>query len=143
MLAIVLFGLSVLFGKGKIDDYNKFLIWLIIAPVLLSIGLNHVLWLWYGLPPWVQVLTVFLAPFLIMVVLCYLFPKAKWLSGLFEVVFQFLIYLITFPVRFVWRAWSFFLQKERHISQIESHRAVVGSRPPLKDQNEQKKSFER
>lgn len=134
LLAIAVFGLSVLFGKGKIEDYLKFAVWLIFAPVLFAIGINHVEWLWLGLPLWMQVLTVLLAPFFAMGVLLYFFPKAKWLRGLLEAVFQFLIYLITFPVRLVWRAGKFLLQKERSVSQLDSHKAVVGSKPPLKDQ---------
>lgn len=138
-MAIAIFGLNVLFGKGKIEDYFKFVVWLIFAPVLLAVGINHVEWFWLGLPLWAQVLTVLFAPFFIMAVLHHLFPKAKWLRGLFEAVFQSLIYFITFPVRFVWRAGEFFLQKERRISQLDSRRAAVGSKPPLKDRQVQKK----
>ena len=46
LLGIAVFGLMVLFGKGKPENYYKFLIWLIFAPVLLAIGYNHALWFW-------------------------------------------------------------------------------------------------
>ena len=139
LLAVAVFGLSVLFGKGKIEDYFKFAVCLIFLPVLLGIGINHAEWFWLGLPLWMQVLTILLAPFLAIAVLFYFFPKAKWLQGLFEAVFQFLIYLVTFPMRFVWRAGKLLLNKERHITRLDSRRATVGSKPPLKDQQPQKK----
>ena len=87
-LAIVIFGLLVLFGHGKIENYLRFLILLIFAPLLLAIGYNHALWFWYGLPLWLQILSILLVPFLISAILKFAFPKAKWLQDLQTVVFS-------------------------------------------------------
>lgn len=65
LLAIVVFGLLIMFGKAEPDRYYKFLIFLIIGPILLSIGFNHLIWFWLGLPLWAQVIGILLLPFLI------------------------------------------------------------------------------
>lgn len=134
LLGIAVFGLMVLFGSGKPENYYKFLIWLIIAPLLLAIGYNHALWFFLQLPPLIQVLSFLLVPFFISALLRLLFPKAKWLQGLQTVVFQTLIYVAVFPFRFVWRAGQFFSQRERRTQRLNPHRPVVGGRPPLRNE---------
>lgn len=138
LLGIAIFGLMVLFGQGKPENYCKFLIWLIFAPVLLAIGYNHALWFWFGLPWWMQVLSLLLIPFLIGAVLKLVFPKAVWLQALPATVFQTLVYAVTFPFRFVWRAGQFFLQREHRPQRLNPYRPVVGGRPPL--QNERREA---
>ena len=120
LLAVVIFSISVLFGKGKVENYYKFLIWLIFA-----------LWFWLGLPLWIQILSILLVPFLVSALLRIMFPKAKWLQGLQAIIFQTLIYSVTFPFRFLWRAGIFLLQRERRAVQLNPHRPVVGNRPPV------------
>lgn len=132
LLGIAVFGLMVLFGQGKPEDYYKFLIWLIFAPVLLAIGYNHALWYWLGLPLWMQIFSVLLVPFFVSAALKLMFPKAKWLPGLQAALFQTLIYVVTFPVRFVWRSGQFLFHRERRPAQrLNPYRPVVGGRPPL------------
>ena len=133
LLAIAVFGLQVLFGK-KPDSYYKFLIWLIFAPMLLAIGYNHALWFWYGLPFWMQILSILLVPFLVSAILRLLFPKAKWLLDMQAIVFQTLIYVVTFPLRFIWRAGLFVFQRERRPQRLNPYRLVVGGRPPIQNQ---------
>ncbi len=117
LLAIAVFGLMVLFGKGNPENYYKLLIWLIFAPVLLAIGYNHALWFWLGLPLWMQILSILLVPFFAAAILRLMFPKARWLQDLQATVFQTLIYAVTFPFRFIWRAGQFFFQRERRPQQ--------------------------
>ncbi len=135
LLGIAVFGLMVLFGKGKPENYYKFLIWLIFAPVLLAIGYNHALWFWLGLPLWIQILSILLIPFFVGAVLSLLFPKARWLQALQTVVFQTLIYAVTFPFRFLWRTGQFFFQRERRTQRLNPYRPVVGGRPPLRNEH--------
>lgn len=141
LLAIAVFGLMVLFGKGKPENYYKFLIWLIFAPLLLAIGYNHALWFWLGLPLWMQILSLLLVPFFVSAFLRLMFPKAKWLQALQTVIFQTLIYAVTFPFRFLWRAGQFFFQRERPAQRLNPYRPVVGGRPPL--QNERREASQR
>lgn len=135
-LAILIFGIQILFGAGKVENYYKFLVWLIFAPILLAVGYNHALWFWYSLPFWVQVVSILLIPFFAAALLRQMFPKAVWLRSLQTFVFDFLIYLAAFPFRFLFRATKFVFGRERQRTQLNPYRAVVGSRPPLDRQNE-------
>jgi FlaA1/EpsC-like NDP-sugar epimerase len=137
LLGIAIFGLMVLFGKGKPENYYQFLIWLIFAPVLLAIGYNHALWFYFGLSLWMQILSVLLIPFLTATILKLLFPKAKWLQALLTTIFQTLIYAFTLPFRFLWRAGQFFFQRERRPQRLNPYRPVVGGRPPLQNERRQ------
>lgn len=141
LLIIAVFGISIMFGKGKLENYYKFLIWLIFAPVLLAIGYNHVLWFWMGLPVWIQIFSILLVPFFAAAILRLMFPKAKWLQALQTTVFQTLIYAVTFPLRFVWRAGQFFFSRERRPQRLNPYRPVVGGRAPL--QNERREANQR
>ena len=133
LLGIAVFGLMVLFGKAKADNYYQLLIWLILAPILLSIGYNHALWFWLGLPLWMQILSFLLIPFAVSPVLRILFPNAKWIQNFQTVIFQSFVYGITFPFRFLWRAGQFFFQHERPRQRLNPNRPVVGTRPPLEN----------
>lgn len=142
LLAIAIFGLMVLFGKAKPEQLFKLAIILIFAPLLLAIGYNHALWFWLGLPLWMQIFSILLIPFFVSAVLKLLFPKAKWLQDLQTAIFQTLIYAVTFPFRFLWRAGQFFFQRERRPAQrLNPNRPVVGTRPPL--QNERREGNQR
>ena len=131
LLAIAVFGLMVLFGKGKIENYYRFLIWLIFAPILLAIGYNHAVWFWLGLPLWMQILSILLTPFIVSAILRIMFPKARWFQTLQTTIFQTFVYIITFPFRLLWRSGQFFFQQERRQQRLDPHRPVVGTRPPL------------
>ncbi|MEK7724909.1 MAG: hypothetical protein AAB336_11200 [Acidobacteriota bacterium] len=137
LLAMAIFGLMVLFGKNKPENYYQFLILLIFAPILLAIGYNHALWFWLGLPFWMQILSILFTPFLVSAVLRLIFPKAKWLQSLQTVVFQSLVYATTFPFRFLLRAGQFFFQRERQTQRLNPHRPVIGGRPPLQNNRQE------
>lgn len=138
LLAIVIFGISLMLGRGRTENYFKFLIWLIVAPVLISTDFNHFLWVWYDLPFWAQIPLILVLPFIASALLRMMFPKAKWLQVLQATVFQTLIYSATFPFRFLWRASQFFFQRERRPQRLNPYRPIVGGRPPL--QNERRET---
>lgn len=133
LLAMAIFGLQVLFGK-KPDDYYRFLVWLIFAPILFAIGCNHLVWVWFDLPLWMRIFSVLLIPFLVSLVFRLMFPKAKWFQVLQTAFFQVLIFAATFPFRFLWRASQFFVQRERRSQRLDPYRPVVGGRPPLRNE---------
>lgn len=134
LLAVAVFGLLVLFGKGKPENYYEFLIWLIFAPVLLAIGSNHALWFCFTLPLRTRVLSLLLAPFFVSAILKLLFPRAKWLQNLQAIIFQLLIHTVTFPLRFLWRAGKLLLQRERRTVRLNPYRPIVGGRVPLQNE---------
>lgn len=138
LLVIVIFGISLMFGKGKVENYFKFLIWLIVTPILISIGFNHFLWFWYDLPFWTQISLILVLPFLVSALLRAMFPKAKWLQVLQTTIFQTLIYIVAFPFRLVWRTGRLISQKESQTVRLNPYPPVVGGRPPL--QNEGRKA---
>lgn len=140
LLAIAVFGVMVLFGKARPEQLFKFAIILIFAPVLLAVGYNHVLWFWLDLPLRTRALSLLLVPFFVSALLRLMFPKAKWLEGLQVVVFQTLIYLVTFPIRFLWRAGRFVFRRERRTARLNPHRPVVGGRPPFINDGEGRKN---
>ena len=131
LLAIVVFGISILFGKAKIENFFSLLIWLIFAPVLLAIGYNHIIWLWYQLPLWAQVMSLLCLPIVLRVVLDTFLPKAKWLSEITRFVFDLLLSIVVFPIRFAWRAFRLLAEKEQRRPQLAPYHAYVGKRPPL------------
>lgn len=133
LLAVVVFGLQIMFGGGKLENFLKLLIWLVVAPILISIGYNHTLWLWYGLPLWAQLLSLAFVPFLAVAILRMAFPKAAWLNGLLSILYDILIFAVTFPVRFVFRVVGFIFNRERRRTPLERYRPVVGGRPPIQN----------
>lgn len=138
LLGIAIFGLMVLFGQADAKQYYRFLIFLIIAPVLLAIGFNHVVWFWAGLPLWAQILGLLALPFLLSAVLRQLFPKSKWIGEMQALLFQMLIYIITFPVRLLWRAGRLIFLRERNNVRLNPYRPVVGGQPPIDRTHEQR-----
>ncbi len=131
LLAIVIFGLLVMFGQADPSRYYKLLIFLIVGPILLAIGFNHVVWFWLGLPLWAQMISVLLVPFLASSLLRLFFPKVRWLEDMQGVIFQTLVYAVTFPFRLLWRAGQIVFQRERHPTRLNPYRPVVGGRPPV------------
>ena len=131
LIAVLVFGLSIMFGKAEPDRFYKLLISLIIGPILLSIGFNHLVWFWGGLPLWTQVIAILLLPFLISAILRTVFPNAKWLQQTQAVLFQTLVYLITFPLRLLWRGGRLLFERERHGERLNPYNPVAGGRAPV------------
>ena len=130
-LIILIVGVQILFGAGKVENYYKFLIWLILGPVALAIGFNHALWFWYGLPFWAQALSVVLLPFFASAFLRMLFPKAAWVKSLQSVLIDSLVYAVTFPLRFLFRATRLVSSREGRKIELNPLRPAAGRRPPV------------
>lgn len=136
LLGLVIFGLQVLFGRQDASKIYPFLILLIVGPILLSIGLSHSIWFWEGLPLWAQVVTIVILPFLVMAVIRRFLPKSAALDRLQGAAFDTLVYMVTFPVRLLWRSAQLVLRRERRPARLNPNRPVVGGRPPLIDPRE-------
>jgi len=135
MLAVVIFGVCVLFGLGNREDFYKFLIWLIVAPILLSIGFNHAVWFWSDLPLVARIGFLLASPFVVSALLPAFFPGARWIVIIQGVLFESLVSIFLFPFRFLWRAGGIFLDRERRAPGLDQYRPVVGGRPPLEDRS--------
>ena len=138
LLGLVVFGLQVLFGRQDAGKIYTFLILLIIGPILLSIGMSHSVWFWEGLPLWAQIIVILILPFLLMAVIRRFLPKSAALDRAQGVAFDTLVYIVTFPVRLIWRSGQFILRRERRPAQLNPRRPVVGGRPPLVNYRERR-----
>lgn len=138
LLGIAIFGLLIMFGKARAEQFYKFIIFLILGPVLLGVGINHVLWFWYGMPLWSQILSILLAPFLLSALLQLLLPKAAWLGRLQAVLFESFVYAAAFPFRLLWRSVKFAFNQERQQTKLNPNRPVVGGRPPMRTEGEKR-----
>lgn len=143
LLMIAVFGLLVLFGRGKLENYVKLIVWLIFAPLLVAIGYNHLIWVWSGLPLWGRLLSLTLVPFAFFAILRMAFPNARWLSVFLTTLFDTLVFAITFPIRFVFRAASFIFQRERQRTPLEQYRPVVGGPPPIQNSRREGRRLDR
>ncbi len=137
ILAVIVFGFSIMLGV-KVEKFYKLLLWLVFAPLLIDAAYCGFIWTWQSAPLWMQILSVLLLPFFISALLKRIFPKAKWLQALQAVIFHTLIYTVTFPFRFLWRAGKFLLQRERQTIRLNPYHPVVGGRVPL--QNERREA---
>lgn len=138
LLGLVVFGLQVLFGRQDAGKIYTFLILLIIGPILLSIGLSHSVWFWEGLPLWAQIIAILILPFLLMAVIRRFLPKSAALDRAQGVAFDTLVYIVTFPVRLLWRSGQHILRRERQPARLNPRRPVVGGRPPLVNYRERR-----
>jgi len=138
LLGFAVFGLQVLFGRQDAAKIYPFLILLIIGPILLSIGLSHSVWFWERLPLWAQIVTVLILPFLLMAVIRRFVPRSAALDRAQGVAFDTIVYIVTFPVRLIWRSAQFILRRERRPARLNPRRPVVGGRPPLVNYRERR-----
>jgi hypothetical protein len=88
-------------------------------------------WFWLGLPLWAQVIGILLLPFFFSAILRIVFPNAKWLQQTQAILFQTLVYLVTFPVRLLWRAGRLIFERERNAVRLNPYNPVVGGRAPV------------
>lgn len=138
ILAIIVFGFVIMLG-GKTENFSKLLLWLVFAPILIEIAYFCLAQAW-NTAAWVQFLIILLLPFFIAALLRVMFPKAKWLAFLQTIIFQTLIYFVTFPFRFLWRAGQFFVRRERHVQRLDPHRSFVGGSPPVIKERQNRES---
>ncbi len=131
ILAIAIFGILVLFGRADASRFYYFAIFLIVVPIVLSIGVSHTLWFLSGLPWWFQVVTLAATPFLVMAIIRSLITNKKGFDTVLSILFETLVYAVTFPIRLVWRAFRLIFIRERHTIDLADRRPVVGGRPPF------------
>lgn len=131
MLGIVVFGLLIIFGQADVNRFYKLVIFLIAGPILVSIALGHIQWFWEGLPGWGQLVALMTAPFLLAAVLKAFFPRPGLIGQVFQVLFDTVVYAVTFPFRLVWRSGRLLFGRERHHVRLDPRRSVVGGRPPV------------
>ena len=131
LIILALFGISIIFGKAKLEQFYKFVLFLIFAPLLLAVGVNHVLWLWSGLPFWMQALGILLLPFLLLSVLHAIFPKSSLVHLITDWLWDVLMFFLTFPIRLLYRGGRLIVQRERRPQRLAPHQTVVGRQPPL------------
>lgn len=138
LLGLMIFALQVLFGRRDAGTIYSFLILLIVGPILLSIGISHSVWFWEGLPVWAQVVSVILLPFLLFAILRRLLPKSPAIDAAQGAIFDTLVYAITFPFRLIWRSGRLVHDRERRRGRLNPYRPVVGGRPPLMRDREER-----
>ena len=131
MIGIAIFGLLIMFGRADVNRFYKLVIFLIAGPILLGIAISHIGWFWAGLPAWGQVAAVFAAPFLFAAVLKALFPGDRMLGRALDILFDSLVYMVTFPMRLIWRSGRHVARRERRPLHLDPRRSVVGGRPPV------------
>lgn len=131
-LVIAIFGVAVLFGQGKAENFYKLFVFLIVGPVLAAVGWNHALWFYYGLPLWAQIVCLTLLPFLILAALPVLLPKGAWFNSILGHLFDSLAFVLAFPFRIFFRA-ARLLANERRRPSLDPFRPTVGNRPPLEE----------
>ena len=131
MLGIAIFGLLIIFGQAEVSRFYKLVIFLIAGPILLGIAISNIGWYWEGLSGWGQVGAICAAPFLFAAVLKALFPGNRIIAQTLGVLFDAFIYMVTFPVRVLWRSARHVARRERHPLRLDPRRSVVGGRPPF------------
>jgi hypothetical protein len=130
VIILALGGIGLMFGWVEPKGIGRFLAWLIIGPVLLCLAYTELLVGYNALPFGVQLLCWILLPFVALVVLRVFLPRAAWVNALLRVLFDLLVFLVTFPLRFAWRSVSLLANRERRAIHLARHQAVVGQRPP-------------
>jgi hypothetical protein len=138
-LAILIFGIQILLGAGKIENYYKFLVWLLFAPLIAAIAWNHLVWLWQGMPLWMRIVSLAVLPFAAAALLRMKFPRTGWLNTTLTLFFDLIVSIAAFPIRFAFRVIKLVLDRERRSARLDPYRAVVGNRPPLERPAEVKK----
>jgi hypothetical protein len=131
LLAICVFGLLVLFGKADSNRFYKFLIFLIVAPILVSIGISHLAWFWDGSSITTKILLILALPIIVLTLPRMFLPKAWGVDGLLGGLFQAAVSIISFPLRLVWRVAAYVFGHERRSVPLDRYRPAVGTRPPV------------
>ena len=134
VLLIVVAGLGLMFGWIEPKQIGTLVAWLILGPILLCLASGYWLSFYNTLPLALRVLTWIALPFVLLIVLRALLPKATWVNIAFRALFDLLIFAATFPLRFIWRSARLIAEREHHPINLARHQAVVGQRPPQRIQ---------
>lgn len=136
LLSLMIFALSWLFGLGKPERLLKLIVWLIFGPLLLALLYNEWLSFFSGLPLAGQIALVIAVPFFLLFALTVMFPGSRGVSITVDVLWNFLIFLLTFPARLLWRSGRQIADRERNRIRLQRNLPIVGGRPPLVTQRQ-------
>ena len=104
LIALVVFGLSWLFGFGKPERFVKFIVWLLFGPVLLGLLYSEWLGFYFDLPLIAKAILLIAIPFLLLFALRLFFPNSPQIRSITDFIWSLLVFLLTFPVRLFWRS---------------------------------------
>ena len=136
LLALVAFGLSWLFGFGRPERFVKFVVWLVFGPLLLGLLYSEWLGFYSDAPILIRLIVWVGLPFVILLSLRFLFPNSPYFRRASEVIWDFFVFFLTFPLRLIWRSGRQISERERHRMRLERYRPAVGGRPPLRNDRE-------
>lgn len=136
LIALVVFGLSWLFGFGKPERFVKFIVWLLFGPVLL--GLLYTEWLsfYFDMPLMAKAVLLIAIPFLLLFALRLFFPNSPQIRTITDFIWSLLVFLLTFPARLFWRSGRQISDRESNRIRLQRYRPAVGGRPPLRNDRE-------
>lgn len=136
LIGLVAFGLSWLFGFGKPERLVKFIVWLIFGPVLLGVFYSEWSNFFSSLPFFGQIAFLIIIPFILLLALHMFFPNSSLIRGIVDFIWNMLVFLLSFPVRLLWRSGKHISNTERNRIRLQRYRPSVGGRPPLRNDRE-------
>lgn len=136
LLALGVFGLSWLFGFGKPERFVKFIVWLLVGPVLLGLLYSEWLSFYFDLPIIAKAVLLIAIPFLLLFALRLFFPNSPQIRSICDFLWNLLVFLLTFPIRLFWRSGRRISDGERNRIRLQRYRPTVGGRPPLRNDRE-------
>jgi hypothetical protein len=133
LIALVVFGLSWLFGFGRPERLVKFIVWLIFGPLLLSLLYNEWAVFASNLPWPARVALLVAVPFIVLFALRTLLPNSSAIRTIIDFIWDLLTFALTFPLRVFWRSTRQIADRERNRIRLQRIRPTVGGRPPLRN----------
>jgi hypothetical protein len=126
VLLVALVGLSFIFGGFKSERLTRLLMWLALAPLAVCLVQGFIYGAYAHLSPTARLLLLILSPFVLLVLLRSLFPSSRVFT---DALLNTLVYLLTLPVRILWRSLRLIMERERHRIDLSRTPVVVGRRP--------------
>jgi hypothetical protein len=106
--------------------------WLIVAPLIFCVVFGNLESLYVSLSPAEQMLALALLPIVMGFLLRFMFPKSVLVRTVSSLIFDLLVFVVTFPLRFLWRSIRLIAQRERQETHLAHTPVVVGQRPQLR-----------
>ncbi|MFN2512716.1 MAG: hypothetical protein ABR568_15005 [Pyrinomonadaceae bacterium] len=126
VLLVALVGLNFIFGEFKTERLTRLLIWLVLAPLAVCLAQGFIYGAYSQLTPTARLLLLILLPFVLLSLLRSAFPSSRAVT---DAVLNALVYLLTLPVRILWRSLRLVMERERHRIDLSRTPVVVGRRP--------------
>jgi Ca2+/Na+ antiporter len=144
ILAIIamLIGLSFIFGGLKAERLTRFLIWLVLAPVVICFFSGVVTNSYSQLSPYQQIVMLAVLPFAILFIIRALFHGSRFVKHIVDAVIAACAFVLTLPFRILWRSVRLIVERERHPVRLSPTPVVVGSRPQMEAANSKGRSSE-